>query len=94
MKICDFLFLAWASVITYSYIASLLNFVYSITLELLFNSYGVFFGISLVVQWLRLCLPRQGMQAPSLVGELSLCITMKELAQTKFRKAKSIKINM
>ena len=39
MKIYDFLFLAWASVITYSYIASLLIFVYSITLELLFNSY-------------------------------------------------------
>ena len=27
-------------------------------------------GISLVVQWLRLCLPMQGMRVQSLVGEL------------------------
>ena len=29
-------------------------------------------GTSLAVQWLRLCLPMQGVQVRSLVGELSL----------------------
>ena len=29
-------------------------------------------GTSLAVQWLRLCLPMQGVQVQSLVGELSL----------------------
>ena len=32
------------------------------------------FGTSLTVHWLRLCLPMQGVQVGSLVGELGSCM--------------------
>ena len=54
-----------------------------------FGSFPPFFkrkllGTSLAVQWLRLCLPRQGVWVQSLVGELRYNYTIHSTAKTTF----------